>query len=92
VKLAELFPDKLTLALEIRAKVTEYVRLRIEALRADNPGQFQNVSTLRTNAMRYLPHYFRKGQISKMFFCFPDPQFKARLHRRRIVQYVTFVS
>ncbi|ETI56296.1 tRNA (guanine-N(7)-)-methyltransferase, variant 1 [Phytophthora nicotianae CJ01A1] len=85
VKLAELFPDKLTLALEIRAKVTEYVRLRIEALRSENPGQFQNVSALRTNAMRYLPHYFRKGQITKMFFCFPDPQFKARLHRRRIV-------
>ncbi|KAL3668578.1 hypothetical protein V7S43_006660 [Phytophthora oleae] len=85
VKLAELFPDKLTLALEIRAKVTEYVRLRIKALRVEKPGQFQNVSTLRTNAMRYLPHYFRKGQITKMFFCFPDPQFKTRLHRRRIV-------
>ncbi|KAG7394869.1 tRNA (guanine-N(7)-)-methyltransferase [Phytophthora boehmeriae] len=85
LKLAELYPDKLTLALEIRAKVTEYVRLRIEALRAEHQGQFQNVSALRTNAMRYLPQYFRKGQISKMFFCFPDPQFKARLHRRRIV-------
>lgn len=39
VALGELFPDKLTLALEIRAKVTEYVRLRIEALRAEQPGQ-----------------------------------------------------
>ena len=77
----------MTLALEIRAKVTEYVRLRIEALRAEHPGQFQNVSVLRSNAMRYLPHYFCKGQITKMFFCFPDPQFKTRLHRRRIVQY-----
>ncbi|RLN88828.1 hypothetical protein BBJ28_00002888 [Nothophytophthora sp. Chile5] len=90
VALGELFPDKLTLALEIRAKVTEYVRLRIEALRVERPGQFQNVSTLRTNAMRYLPHYLGKGQLSKMFFCFPDPQFKARLHRRRIVQCVLF--
>ncbi|CAI5735288.1 unnamed protein product [Hyaloperonospora brassicae] len=85
VKLAELFPDRVTLALEIRAKVTEYVRLRIEALRAEHPEQFQNVSVLRTNAMRYLPHYFGKGQIRKLFFCFPDPQFKTRLHRRRIV-------
>ncbi|RMX64899.1 hypothetical protein DD238_004246 [Peronospora effusa] len=85
VKLAELFPEKVTLALEIRAKVTEYVRLRIEALRTEYPGQFQNVSVLRSNAMRYLPHYFCKGQITKMFFCFPDPQFKTRLHRRRIV-------
>lgn len=80
-----MFPDKLTLALEIRPKVTEYVRLRIEALRSEHPGQYQNVSALRTNAMRYLPHYFSKGQLTKLFFCFPDPQFKQRNHRRRIV-------
>lgn len=51
------------------------------------PLQYQNVAALRTNAMRYLPHYFRKGQLTKLFFCFPDPQFKARNHRRRIVRY-----
>lgn len=39
VALGALFPDKLTLALEIRPKVTEYVRLRIEALRSEHPGQ-----------------------------------------------------
>jgi tRNA (guanine-N7-)-methyltransferase len=46
------------------------------------------VSALRTNAMRYLPHYFRKGQLTKLFFCFPDPQFKQRNYRRRIVKWV----
>ncbi|KAH9110387.1 hypothetical protein AeMF1_014805 [Aphanomyces euteiches] len=87
IALANLFPDNLTLAMEIRPKVTEYVRLRIEALRNEHASlnQYQNVSVLRTNAMRYLPHYFEKGQIKKMFFCFPDPQFKQRNHRRRIV-------
>lgn len=85
VALGALFPDKLTLALEIRPRVTEFVRLRIEALRSEHPGQYQNVSALRTNAMRYLPHYFSKGQLTKLFFCFPDPQFKQRNHRRRIV-------
>jgi tRNA (guanine-N7-)-methyltransferase len=35
--------------------------------------------------MRYLPHYFTKGQLEKMFICFPDPHFKAKNHRRRIV-------
>ncbi|ETV97156.1 tRNA (guanine-N(7)-)-methyltransferase [Aphanomyces invadans] len=87
IALANLFPNKTTLAMEIRPKVTEYVRLRIEALRQEHASsnQFQNVSVLRTNAMRYLPHYFEKGQIEKMFFCFPDPQFKQRNHRRRIV-------
>lgn len=44
------------------------------------------MSALRTNAMRYLPHYFSKGQLTKLFFCFPDPQFKQRNHRRRIVR------
>lgn len=35
--------------------------------------------------MRYLPNYFVKGQLRKLFICFPDPHFKAKNHRRRIV-------
>ena len=41
------------------------------ALRRENPGQYQNVTCLRSNAMKYLPHYFEKGQLTKMFFLFP---------------------
>jgi tRNA (guanine-N7-)-methyltransferase len=41
---------------------------------------------LRTNGMKFLPNYFRKGQLTKMFFLFPDPHFKACNHRRRIIQ------
>jgi tRNA (guanine-N7-)-methyltransferase len=37
--------------------------------------------------MRYLPNYFTKGQLSKLFICFPDPHFKAKNHRRRIVSF-----
>ena len=33
VELARLFPDNLVMGMEIRAKVKEYVRLRIRALR-----------------------------------------------------------
>lgn len=85
IALATLFPSKCTLAMEIRPKVTEFVRLRIEALRSQQPGSYQNVSVLKTNAMRYLPNMFVKAQLEKMFFCFPDPQFKAKKHRRRII-------
>jgi tRNA (guanine-N7-)-methyltransferase len=87
VALAKLFPDKLVLGMEIRAKVTEYVRLRIDALRNEdtNMNNFQNAACLRTNCMRYLPNFFEKGQIEKMFFAFPDPHFKAKNHKRRIV-------
>lgn len=69
-------------------KVTEYVDLRIKNLREENPGQYQNASVMRTNAMKYLPNYIRKGQLSKMFFCFPDPHFKEKNHRRRIISQV----
>ena len=51
--------------------MTEYVAERIKALRVDNPGQFQNLSVTRTNAMKYLSRFFEKGQLTKMFFCFP---------------------
>ena len=71
--------------MEIRSKVCEYVRLRIDALRSDavqsglpTPTAYQNASCLRTNCMRYLPNYFYKSQFQKIFFCFPDPHFKVR--------------
>jgi tRNA (guanine-N7-)-methyltransferase len=52
VALAELFPEKLVLGMEIRAKVCEYVRLRIESLRKENPGKWQNASCLRSVVAR----------------------------------------
>ena len=86
IALAEIFPDKLVLGMEIRAKVCEYVRLKINAMRAESTsGQYQNAACLRTNCMRYLPNFFYKQQLEKIFFCFPDPHFKAKNHRRRIV-------
>ncbi len=48
------------------------------------PSHF-NASVLRTNAMKFLPCLFAKGSLSKLFFCFADPQFKPANHRRRIV-------
>eukprot|EP01126_Amoeba_proteus_P053831 TRINITY_DN6580_c0_g2_i3.p1 TRINITY_DN6580_c0_g2~~TRINITY_DN6580_c0_g2_i3.p1 ORF type:complete len:127 (-),score=22.99 TRINITY_DN6580_c0_g2_i3:77-457(-) len=38
-----------------------------------------------TNAMKYLPNYFYKGQLEKLFFLFPDPHFKKSNYRRRII-------
>jgi len=35
--------------------------------------------------MKFLPNFFGKGQLSKIFLCFPDPHFKARKHKARIV-------
>lgn len=85
VALSPLFPSTLMLGMEIRIKVEEYVRRRIEALRSQVPGSYGNISVLRTNAMKFLPNFFSKGQLSKMFFLFPDPHFKKKKHKARII-------
>ncbi|RDA83564.1 hypothetical protein CP532_5343 [Ophiocordyceps camponoti-leonardi (nom. inval.)] len=95
VALAPLMPDTLMLGLEIRASVTEFVQERIWALREQNGGDdgssssssklYQNVACLRANSMKFLPNFFTKGQLTKVFICFPDPHFKARKHKARIV-------
>lgn len=85
ISLSTLFPETLMIGMELRDKVTEYVKERISSLRVANPGQYQNVSVVRTNSMKYIPNYFEKGQLSKMFFLFPDPHFKEKNHRRRVI-------
>jgi tRNA (guanine-N7-)-methyltransferase len=50
------------------------------------PGTtYQNVSCIRANTMKFLPNFFTKHQLKKIFLCFPDPHFKARKHKARIV-------
>ncbi|XP_054257940.1 tRNA (guanine-N(7)-)-methyltransferase isoform X2 [Macrosteles quadrilineatus] len=85
VTLSLMFPETLMLGMEIRVKVSDYVMDRIEALRSQNPGQYQNIACIRTNAMKYLPNYFYKGQLKKMFFLYPDPHFKRAKHKWRII-------
>lgn len=63
-----MFPDNYMLGLEIRVKVSDYVNDRIKALRVQHPEQYQNVAVLRTNAMKYLPNFFHKGQVTSKFF------------------------
>ncbi|KAI5295872.1 tRNA (guanine-N(7)-)-methyltransferase (tRNA(m7G46)-methyltransferase) [Ascosphaera acerosa] len=55
---------------------------------ADTPAAsatYQNISAIRSNSMKFLPNFFRKEQLSKIFICFPDPHFKARKHKARII-------
>ncbi len=82
--------------MEIRQSVTSYVSSRILASRqiqsslpADSservPGGYANVSVIRANAMKHMPNFFAKGQLSKIFFLFPDPHFKLRKQKARII-------
>lgn len=83
--LSELYQDKLSLGLEIREQVSNYVGERIKAARLSNPATCMNASIVRTNSMKYLVNYIRKGQCSKIFFCFADPHFKKSNKRRRVI-------
>eukprot|EP00041_Stephanoeca_diplocostata_P024406 m.617810 g.617810 ORF g.617810 m.617810 type:complete len:278 (+) comp22522_c1_seq1:161-994(+) len=93
VELSTMYPDVLMLGMEIRIKVADYVSDRIIALREQHAtescggksGKYQNISVVRTNAMKYLPNYFVKGQLSKMMFLYPDPHFKKHKHKWRII-------
>ncbi|KAJ4155336.1 hypothetical protein LMH87_000590 [Akanthomyces muscarius] len=85
VALSPILPDKLMLGLEIRSQVTAFVQERIYALRKQSPGAYQNAACIRANSMKFLPNFFRKAQLAKIFICFPDPHFKARKHKARIV-------
>uniref|UniRef100_A0A224XWQ9 tRNA (guanine-N(7)-)-methyltransferase n=1 Tax=Panstrongylus lignarius TaxID=156445 RepID=A0A224XWQ9_9HEMI len=85
VTLAPMFPETFMLGIEIRVKVSDYVMDRIKALRTQNPGAYGNIACIRSNAMKYLPNYFNKGQLKKMFFLYPDPHFKKAKHKWRII-------
>ncbi|KAF5382129.1 hypothetical protein D9615_004198 [Tricholomella constricta] len=100
ITLAPLFPDTLMLGMEIRVQVSQYVQDRIAALRvtaasavptsvsstAVSPSaHFQNISIVRANAMKFLPNYFAKHSLTSLFFLFPDPHFKSRKHKARII-------
>ena len=68
-------------------QVSEYVQERINILRqtSNNNDSFHNIACVRTNAMKYLPNFFKKGQLRKAFILFPDPHFKKQKHKWRIV-------
>ncbi|GMM29987.1 tRNA (guanine46-N7)-methyltransferase [Martiniozyma asiatica (nom. inval.)] len=83
VTLAEEYPNKKILGMEIRVQVTEYVEDRLRTLRLTKG--MSNAAVIRANSMKFLPNFFHKAQLDKIFFCFPDPHFKQRKHKARIV-------
>ncbi|VEL31586.1 unnamed protein product, partial [Protopolystoma xenopodis] len=83
--LSTIFPNIRSIGIEIRIKVCDYVQEKIRALREQNPGEYENIACIRTNAMRFLPNYFNQSQLHKIFFLYPDPHFKRVKHKWRII-------
>lgn len=46
---------------------------------------FHNAGVFRTNVMKTLNNYISDHSLEKMFFCFPDPNFKKKTWKRRII-------
>ena len=68
----------LFLRVEHVSRSTSFVLTLKQAARSGNDKDFQNIALIRTNAMKYLTIFFEKAQLKKLFFLFPDPQFKRR--------------
>ena len=49
------------------------------------PPPYDNVWAVQNNAQRFLPNFFAKGQLERLSIAFPDPHFKRKNHRKRIV-------
>ena len=81
--LAPLFPNNLIMAFEIRCIVTSYVQKKIQAYHDQN--LFTNLSCQWANTMRTLMRYIRPHSIEKLFILFPDPHFKKRKIKWRII-------
>lgn len=78
--------DKNICGMEIRGLVAEYVSKRIAVVR-ENEGECLNACVIHTNAMFFLPNFFEKSSLEKVFVLFPDPQFKKRKRKARIVSH-----
>lgn len=74
---AQKYPTENVLGIEIRDKVYEYVRQKSEAI--------GNCGIIKSNALLFLPNYFRPNSLKKIFVLFPDPHFKKRKQKGRII-------
>ncbi|KAG0431672.1 tRNA (guanine-N(7)-)-methyltransferase [Dictyocoela muelleri] len=82
--LSKKYPDKNIIGMEIRRKVYKYVYQKIKYLQSQNTLN-NNVGVVQANALLFYLNYFKKAQLEKIFCLFPDPQFKKRKQKVRIV-------
>ena len=87
VDIARDYPDKCIIGMELRVQVTEYVVLRIKALREQHKetNEYNNCQCIRMNCMKFMPNFFFKQSIEKIFILFADPHFKQKKHKHRII-------
>nr|CCM19339.1 tRNA (guanine-N(7)-)-methyltransferase,putative,methyltransferase, putative [Leishmania guyanensis] len=87
--LAAVFPTTCMLGLEIRSKVVSFAQEKTLALRQENAASstlhYRNIWFEQMNVMKFGSNCFKKGQLSRLFFCYPDPHWKRKNIRRRVI-------
>jgi tRNA (guanine-N7-)-methyltransferase len=75
---ARLCPDSFPVGLEIRRELVELVNRRARS-------EGSPVRAVFANANLHLPTLFPPGRLARVFVNFPDPWFKRRHHKRRVM-------
>ncbi|HET6282656.1 MAG TPA: tRNA (guanosine(46)-N7)-methyltransferase TrmB [Polyangia bacterium] len=79
IERARVEPDTVFVGVEIRREVVW------RANRACEAARITNVDSIFANMSVDLPRLFAPGSVSRFFLNFPDPWFKSRQHKRRVV-------
>lgn len=72
------------LGMEIRTAVWRLAQDKLLQQRALSRA-YERVAFLHTNAQRYLWNYIDRASLDVLIFAYPDPHFKRKKHRQRIV-------
>ena len=78
--MAQQYPDWNFLGVEIRRPLVERANAWVQEL------GLKNIHFLACNINVTLPHVFAPGDLERVSIQFPDPWFKQRHHKRRVVQ------
>ena len=76
---AKLHPERRIAGLEVREAFCDEARLRIEQ------QNITNAAVVHVDATRFLDRVLPENSIERAFVSFPDPWFKKRHHKRRLI-------
>lgn len=84
MEISKKYPNINMCGMEIRKKVAEFVDLKLKAHQI-NDGTCYNAAVINSNGMLFLQNFFIKNSLSKIFVLFPDPQFKKKKKKAKLV-------
>ncbi len=77
---AHTFPERNTIGIEVRQAIVDEMRLRLES------ESLKNVHVINSSAQLVLEEGLEDHSIETVFIFHPDPWFKKKHHKRRVIQ------